>query len=348
MIESYNTSKKEIRKNVKLSVDMKEPDINWKQYGLDSNLNDDRILGFIIERKNTDDVLITNDSTPRIKGKEIGMSVMKLGCEMLPDPKNEERKEFERMKNQLQKLQNKIPDLSIQLISEETQDNLPKFSIKVISNLSTEQIEEMVLKKEQELNIDLSPSPFVIPAFMIDTEGYQSDVKKYLDLYKTYLVASNPIKQELSTILKMDFVLLCEQSPAEEVHCSIEFPEGFEICKQSDLPEMPPEPTSPKPMTIFEKSIFGMKLPTMPLLGTFPNLINPISESNVTLNFTSNVIQANITKINHGFEITLCTVYVKIPSLNHAKNFEISYTIHALNLPEPKQTIIPVIVEKIE
>ena len=28
MIESYNTSKKEIRKNVKLSVDMKEPDIN--------------------------------------------------------------------------------------------------------------------------------------------------------------------------------------------------------------------------------------------------------------------------------------------------------------------------------
>ena len=77
-------------------------------------------------------------------------------------------------------------------------------------------------------------------------------------------------------------------------------------------------------------------------------MLNPISESNVTLNFTSNVIQANITKINHGFEITLCTVYVKIPSLNHAKNFEISYTIHALNLPEPKQTIIPVIVEKIE
>ena len=348
IIESFNSSKEEIRKNVKLSVDMKEPDIDWKQYGLDSNLNDDRILGFIIERKNTDDVLVTNDSTPRIKGKEIGMSVLKLSCEMLSDPKNEEHKEFERMKNQLQKLQNKIPDLSIQLISEETKGDLPKFTIKAIQNLSTGQIEEMVSKKEQELSITSSPPTFGIPAFMIDTQGYQSDVKKYLDSYKTYLIAKNPIEQELSTILKIDFVLSCEQSPAEEVYCYIEFPEGFEVYKQSDLPEMPPEPVTPKPRTLFEKSFLGMKLPTMSLLDTFPSLVQPVLESNVTLDFNSNVIEVNITKLNHGFEIPFDTVYVKIPSLDHAKNFEISYTIHASNLDEPKQTKIPVIIEKIE
>ena len=130
MIESFNSSKKELKKNVKLSVGIKEPYIDWKRYGLDSSLNDDRILGFVIERKNTDDVLVTNDSAPRIKGKEIGMSVMKLSSERLPDPKNEERKEIERIKTQLQKLQNKIPDLSIQLDSGETKDDLPKFTIK--------------------------------------------------------------------------------------------------------------------------------------------------------------------------------------------------------------------------
>ncbi len=169
IIESHNSSKEEIRKNVKLSVNIKEPYIDWREYGLDSSLNDDRILGFIIERKNTDDdVLITNDLTPRIKGKEIGMSVMKLSCEMLPDPKNEERKEFEKMKNKLQKFENKIPDLSIQLVSEETKGDLPKFTLKEIQNLSTKQIEEMVLKKEQELRITSSPSTLGISAFMID------------------------------------------------------------------------------------------------------------------------------------------------------------------------------------
>ena len=355
MIESFNSSKKELKKNVKLSVGIKEPYIDGKRYGLDSSLNDDRILGFVIERKNTDDVLVTNDSTPRIKGKEIGMSVMKLSSERLPDPKNEERKEIERIKTQLQKLQNKIPDLSIQLDSGETKDDLPKFTIKIIQDLSTEQIEEMVSRKEQELSITSSPPSFGTaaftvnaPAFTIDVPEYQSEVKKYLDSYKTYLVAKNRIEPELLTVLKMNFALLCKRAPAEEIYCRIEFPKGFEICKQSDLSEIPSEPIPPKPRTLLGKIISNMKLTPMLWFHTFPSLVQSISENDVSMNFSSNVIEAKTRKINHGFKTTFGTVYVKIPSLNDAKNFEISYTIHASNLAEPKRAKIPAIIEKIE
>ena len=355
MIESFNSSKKELKKNVKLSADIKEPYIDWKRYGLDSSLNDDRILGFVIERKNTNDVLVTNDFTPRIKGREIGMSVMKLNSERLPDPKSEERKKNERIKTQLQKLQNKIPDLSIQLDSGETKDDLPKFTIKIIQDLSTEQIEEMVSRKEQELSITSSPPSFGTaaftvnaPAFTIDVPEYQSEVKKYLDSYKIYLVAKNRIEPELLTVLKMNFALLCKRAPAEEIYCRIEFPNGFEICKQSDLPEIPSEPIPPKPRTPLGKIISNMKLTPMLWFHTFPSLVQPISENDVSMNFSSNVIEAKTRKINHGFKTTFGTVYVKIPSLNDAKNFEISYTIHASNLAEPKRAKIPAIIEKIE
>ena len=355
MIESFDLSKKELRKNVKLSVDVKEPNIDWKHHGLDSSLNDDRILGFVIERENADDVLITNDPTPRIKGRKMSMSVMKLSCKMLPDPKNEERKKFERTKTQLQKLQNKIPDLSIQLNSEETKDGLPKFTIKMIQDLSTGQIEEMVSKKEQELSIISPPPPSGIPAFTIeapaftiDIPEYQSNVKKYLDSYKTYLASKNRIEQELLTVLKMDFALSCGRAPAEEIYCCIEFPNGFEICKQSNLPEIPSEPVQPKPRTPLGKIISNIKLTSMSLPPTFSSSVHPIPENNVSMNFDSNGIEVEIKKINHGRESPFDTVYVKIPSLDDAKNFEISYTIHASNLAKPKQVKIPVIIEKIE
>ena len=354
MIESLNSSKEELRKNVKLSVSIKEPYIDWKYYGLDSSLNDDRILGFVIKRENADDVLITNDSTLRIKCREIGMSVLKLSCKMLPDPKSEERKELERMKTQMQKLQNKIPDLSIQLHSEETKDDPPKFTIKVVQDLSTGQIEEMASKKEQGLNITSSPPAsniltftIDIPALMINIPEYQSDVKKYLDSYKTYLAAKNRTEQELSTALKMDFALSCKRAPAEDVYCCIEFPQGFEIFKQSNLPEMPSEPVPPKPRTPLKK-ILDRKPTSMLLPYNFPSLVSPIPENNVNVDFNSNVIEVKIKKINHGFRIPFGVAYVKIPSLKDAKNFEISYTIHASNLAEPKQAKIPVIIEKIE
>ncbi len=347
-IESYDSSKREIKKNVKLSVNIKEPDIDWKHHGLDSSLNDDRILGFIIERENSDDVLITNDSTPKIKGKGMGIHVMKLNCDMLPDPKSEERKKFERIENKLRIFENKIPDPSIQLVSEETKDGLPKFAVKIIQNLSTEQIEEIISRKEQELSKISFPLTLNIMPFMIDKDGYQSDVKEYLNLYKTYLVDKNPIEQELSTVLKMDFILSCEQFPAEEIHCYIKFPDGFKICKQSDLPEIPSEPVVPKPRTFFERSYREIKFPTMQLLDTFPLQINPIPKRNITIDFNSNIIEIKIDKLNHGLEIPIDTVYVKMPSLDHAKNFEISCIIHASNLVEPKQMKIPIIVEKIE
>ena len=355
MIESFDSSKKEIRENVKLSVDVKEPNIDWKRHGLDSSLNDDRILGFIIERENMDDVLITNDSTPIIKGREIGMSVMKLSCTMLPDPKSEERKENERIKVELQKLQNKIPDLSIQLNAKETKNYPPKFAIKVIQDLSTGQIEETISKKEQELNRTSStPTSGIltftinVPALTIDIPEYRLNVKKYLDSYKTYLVAKNLIEQELLTVLKMNFVLSCKRSPAEEVHCCIELPKGFKICKQSDLPKMPTEPAPPKPRTPFEKIISDTTFTPMLWPRTFPLLVHHTPENNVSMDFNSNVIEVKIKKINHGFPIIFDAIYVKIPSLDDAKNFKISYTIHASNLAEPKQAKIPVIIEKIE
>jgi hypothetical protein len=350
IIESHNASKDEIRKNVKISVIVKEPKVEWEKYGLDSSVKDDRILGFIKERNNQDDVLITNDSTPRLKGKEIGISVIKLSCEMLPNPKDEQNKEMEKMQKEIQTLKNKIPELGIKLISEETTEkNLPKYTIKTIHELSKEEIDNIVSEREQELNIEFRVNPFGISIMGVDRIGYKSDVEKYLKLYRDFIIAKNPVDKELSTILKMEFQVHCEKAPAEDIYCEIELPKDFQILEEEEIPRLPSEPSKPEPMTLLQRSVFGNFSGLMPLRDIMlHNLIKPTTESNTNFIINSNIIKGKIKKINHEFQVTLCTVYVKLPSMDFAKSFEISYYIHASNLPESIKKKIPVIIEKID
>lgn len=350
MIESHDASKNEIRKNVTLSVIMKEPKIDWDAVGLDSSLNDDRILGFIKERNDPNDVLVSDDTTPRIKGRGIDISVMKLSCERLPNPKTEERKEIEMLEKELLRLQNKSPDLSLRLITPETtEDDLPKFTIKEIHDLSSVQIESMVSEREQEINIGSSSFQLTLFTSNREIEDYKSDVKKYLDSYRKYIIDKIPVDRELSTILEMKLVLSCKRTPGEDIHCNIEFPEDFQILEEQDLPKRPVEPTKPRIRTMLERMSSRFNLGTLTPFDYdyLDNIIKPVSENNVIFYIDSNKVQIKIKKINHGFEIELCTLYVKLPSIESAKTFEVSCTIHAANMTDPIEKRIPVIIEKV-
>jgi len=343
-IESFNSSKEEIRKNVRISAEIKEPKIDWDVLSLDSSLNDDRILGFIKSRGNSDDILVTNDSTPRLKGKELGISVVKLSAKMLPNPKSEERKQTEKLKKTIQDFQNKIPELSIKLISDETtQEGLPKFSIK-LHELSEDEIENLVSKRKKELEGKISPITSSSP-FMIDQQRYELDVTNHLGSYKNYLKKRKTVDKELLTILKLSFKMSCSKAPAEDIRCEIQFPNGFKILKNEDVPELPTEPTKPVPMTNLQRqfsSFSGLNFH----LPSFDYPLFSSKEKNVLSWIDSNKIQFHINKIRHDFEVDLGTFYVKMPSISEAKPFEVSYYIHAINRPEPISNKIPIILEK--
>ena len=44
-----------------LTVLKEEPMVDWRRLGLDLNVNDDRIIASMIDRKNTEDMLASDD-----------------------------------------------------------------------------------------------------------------------------------------------------------------------------------------------------------------------------------------------------------------------------------------------
>lgn len=347
LIESANG--KEIRKNVKISTIIKEPKIDWVSFGLDPTLNDDRILGFILER-GKQDVLVTADSTPRLKGSGLGIAVAdKLKCDMIPNPKTAERKELEKLQKEITLLKDRMPELWLDLdCHNRTKNGLPKFTIKVDHSLSDEQIKKIILERNEELQTALHE--YVKRSFPItvDAEGYKAEVQSYLDLYKAYIINKNSSDEEYSKILEMNLVVSCEKAPAEDVHCYIEFPNQFQILEKDELPNVPTEPIKPIPMNSVMKSLSQLSNLSLPM-PDFSSLIHTpnVTERNVTWDIESNTMEIRVKKLIHGFGINPITIYVKLPSFQFAKSFEIKYTIHAYNLNEPIKKTLPIIIERI-
>jgi hypothetical protein len=340
---------KGIRKNVKISVIMKEPKIDWSSFGLDLNLNDDRILAFILER-GKQDVLVTSDSTPKLKGEAFGITIAnELSCEMLPNPKNEERKELEKLQKKIASLENRIPELQLELDScDRTEKGLPRFTVKVNHNLSQEQIEKIVSEQEKELQEAFHERMKSLLPITIELQVYKNDVARYLESLKKYLIAKNASDEEYSKILKMNLVISCDKAPAEDIHCYLEFPKEFQILEKDELPEIPIAPTKPTPISSLEKSLSQLSNLRFSILDYGSLIRTPIvTDRNVIWDIESNTLEIRVKKLNHGFGTHSITVYVKLPSFEFAKNFEIAYTIRAYNLAEPIKRTLPIVIERI-
>jgi hypothetical protein len=341
---------KEIRKDVRISLMLNEPKIDWSSFDLDSTLNDDRILAFILER-GKQDILVTLDYTPRLKGEALGITVAnELSCERLPNPKSEERKEMEKMQKEIMLLKNRVPQLWLDLdTSDRTKEGLPRFTVKTDHNIYTEQIEKIISEREQELQAVLHERVSKLLLIPVDVEGYKVEVKGYLESYRKYIAAKKSSDEEYSKILEMNLVLSCEKAPAEDVYCYLEFPNEFKILEKDELPEIPIEPTKPIPTSGVEKSLSQLsKLSNLQIHGV-SSIIQPYirTERNVTWNVEENMVEIQIKKINHGFGTDPITVYVKLPSFDLAKSFHIAHTVRAANLVEPIKEKLPIIIEKI-
>lgn len=342
IIEDCGINGNPLRQNVTLSIIHKEPNVDWQKLGLDSFIKDDRILATIIERNNDNDFLVTDDYTPRIKASSIGIKVVKLKAERKTSPRSELEKEAETLRKRIHQLENRIPDLSLEL-SSSADANTPTFYIEVPQKLSKEDIKEIISKKENVLKNKLE-SVWPPLSGLIDRYGYHQDVKKYMKDYEEFLSRK---QTESALSIEIKFVLLSKgKAPAEDVYCKIVFPSGFRILREYEKPEQPKEPKEPTPITSIERMMQGYKLeiPTTDLPLLFSNR-RKVSEG-PTLEIEDNIVKITIKKLQHGLESKIEPLFVQFPSVESAKPFEICYEIHASNLQDPIKRRIPVKIEK--
>lgn len=330
-----------------------EPDIDWKKESLDYGKNDDRIIASIVERKNNNDVLVTDDSTPRVKAKSRDIEVIKLKDNLKkPESKNEEEKEIEKLKKELLELKTRIPELCISILSEneDSQDKLT-LDIKHVQTLSDSEIEEQISQRKKELEFkQQSHSLPMIKLIPLDTNRYEKDVGYHLPAFRKYLKEYNIYEIEKSKTLTLNFRLECHgKTPAENVTCLLNFPNGFNLIEEENLEGMlkkpiePEKPTQPQPFghisSLLDKNFF---IPSStefisPLKG--PNSFKKLYHQSID----SNIITYETESIRHGFSLDLNSVFIKFLKPEDLKSFHVEYEIHAANLPNPITGTIPIV-----
>jgi rRNA-processing protein FCF1 len=350
LIESLNASGNELRKGVKLSIIAAEPKIDWEQENLDHSMRDDRIIAKMLERKNKDDVLVTDDSTPRIKAQIRKLPTAQLGAEKLEEPKDELEKELEKANRELLTYKSRSPDLTLHLESKGEGD-IPQFEVHSPSPMNDSEIEKLVEVRRAELDVDFTPRdnfnlfPLAFTIFgTIDIPAYRQEVGAHLKGYRNYLKEKNRHDLDMAGMIEMQFILENHgRVPAEGVYCEINFPEGFEIFKKDTLPEAPSEPAKPVPVTSFQRMMSPMSsLGANSLLATPFIPYHSIPAPRPRIEIDSTTIEMHVPDIRHGFSYGPDAFLIRIPSPQEPENFEIQYEIHARNLPAPVQRRIPV------
>jgi hypothetical protein len=166
---------------------------------------DDRIIATLLERHNSDDVFISDDSAPRLKARKRGIPTTEIEAKKLDPPRSDAEKELERVKQQLTSYMDKTPALSVSMTSAKLENDLPTFTIAITKPLSDPEIESLIGKRKRELEINFDTGTMAMMRALYDIQGYKADVTSHLDDYKSYLVEKNQYDQQMLGIIETTF-----------------------------------------------------------------------------------------------------------------------------------------------
>jgi len=186
----------------------------------------------------------------------------------------------------------------------------------------------------------------------VEIERYEKDLDKYIEEMLKYYKKEYKFKEIQSRLIELKFLIINEgNQPAEDIEIFMNFPDGFKMFSEDEIPRKPKEPEKPIP----PRSTIDMlsKISYMPKTA-FPNLTIP-SIDNVGINrnlssgphirkTNSYEVKYRVDKLKHRIQKYLKPVYVLFESIDQAKPFNISYSILADNLPEPSNGNLNIVI----
>lgn len=297
LIDCIDEKREEIRKNVKMTVLVEEPKVDWNGLGLDKAVKDDRTIASIIERGNVEDVLVTDDTTPRIKARNKGIKCVQLKADRLPEPRSDLEIELAKTKRELQEYKNRAPELSLFLHADEQEENrLPKFLLKKPRLMTQADIEQIIAVKRIQYNKNTGSSQDYLNPYRLPDMQAHMDLMNYLTRYRKYLEKKNEIEQLRCATIPIKFDICCDgTAPAENVRCYIEFPEGFEIIEETELQERLKQPEEP---TMTHSNAFSTTKEVTHFIGSMDPQ-NAGSQA-MSIDVDSNIIDVTVESIPHN------------------------------------------------
>lgn len=349
-----------------------EPKIDWQANQLDPSLNDDRIIGSILdvsiaEHLSLDSVrLISNDFGLQLKAQSRGIKVTELNESFALDLSSDATDvELRKAKEELGKLRKQFPKLSlkfagtspphdqlkVQLVRQSAPptdgavshkvEEVEKSLIGAVPSADTRDFKKHIFGDAMKL-VAVSPERI---------QEYKEAIRKYVQEYPTFLRQEYESQCRLARTVKLIFALVNSGSaPAEDSDIFLHFPDGFVLTDKEPLPYEIPDPPKP-PRHMFEELQQSMLLAsTIPYVSNGARNIAPTAPNVSTPKIThtkSYEVRVKVRRIKHTMEIQLDPMWVIFADHKSCTSFTITYSLLAANYPEAFQGELHVIIDKI-
>lgn len=352
------------------------PTLDFNSLGLNRDWADDILIASIFEYKknhpgDSEAILITQDSGPRLTALQLGLKVFELPEKYkLPteqDPLEAENQELHRT---ISSLQNAMPKLCISFGGSDLPEEHARFSLsqppKPIGSEIEKKIEDLKAKfpklHPSKSRPPAQDSPFAqlqaqLPSLSNFTsilpeeyERYNREVDEYLCSFKSYLEESwETLAAKMRSIQFEIEIRNTGTAPAEDIDVYLHFPDGFELYTLDNLPENPKEPLPPrKPRTPSQQMSDNMRIVNN-LNYAYPTMRDFTLPSSFSIERTKSFdVRDQFDRIKHGDTVTLPHMVLTFDSFQSAKSFSCDYTIRPANLPFSIKGKLHFVIEKEE
>jgi len=371
-IEKLLKTNSKIRDKEYLEYYNQTPNIDFKKISLDPNWNDDYLIASIVQYKienpNENEIyLITQDTGIRLSAMSLGISVFEMPEKYkLPIEISEIEAENKELKRKLEKINNALPNLVIFFSDSEDNTNRAVFKLNKPPDLNEKYVEDEINKVKLQYPKMVCPEPInknnlmsiynallatsINPIPKEEFDRYNKEVDIYLEKYKEYLYKNydNIVMAHRTISFELE-IRNIGTAPAEDIDVVINFPDGFILCKEDDLPEIQEEPNTPqKPMSSIQKlaNLSSNFTFSDNNLNRLPNISLP---SSFSLKKTKSYeLKDHFNRIKHfGFDV-LPELFLIFDSYESAKSFRCWYKLGIENLPQPIIGELHFIIEKQE
>lgn len=364
----------EIRKNVEVALESRDPSIDFAQYNLVKEINDDQLVASVLQSKEGANsqrtVLVTADSglTLVSKGSRLDIETYTLDDALkLTSEANPEQDKIRELERELRELKGRSPELILSF-GEKSQ----RISLNLNSpRLADPDAVETTLRKLREDNpkIELperdisSESNLTIREALeqglwrqipsADIEAYNSRLEEYFTAYRSYLEVTM-LEYEHLRSLSLRFQINLQNTgtaPASDIDISMHFPDGFRLGMASEFPRRPSPPKPPnKPNSLFDQLIRSTSFPDviMPRAlspSDYPPSPPPNVSTPIIRKTHSYAVDLHVEYIKHQTSEPLDALYIIFESPEDVQSFSIDYQILAADLPKRISGKLHVIVE---
>ncbi len=334
------------------------PKVDMETHGLNPGWNDDLLIASVLEssQENTCDevVLLTHDTGARLTCSHLGLTAVEppARCQ-LPREVDEAEREALRLRRELQRLKEAIPQISVgfgEAIDQSAMFSLgpPKQIDEVAIADAISKIQEEVLPYRESAQDAGSTEPgealvrdlnsfAKLHLSRIDegeTERYNTERLRYLEQYEQYLRDLVDAQNAATRTIRFTVVVSnVGSAPADDVDVNLHFPDGFVLSENGEGPSGPLEPTRPKaPRTkgdLFQSRISmpSFSVPALHLPDVSPPSAFRIRRTN------SYEVSDHFDRIKHGFVAVLPEFALTFDSHPEARSFHCEYEVTVGNLP---------------